>query len=327
MTFPLPDPSTEPSHPEGLFSPSLPGLQIAWDSTSLGLLKECPRKYYYTIILGWQPTGFAAHLAFGIALHKALETYDKAKALSGDYDRAVEEAVGFCLHYGHRTVAGEWAPYDAKFTHEPSKTRETLLRAVVWYLDQYREDPFQTLILSDGSPAVELSFKVNLKLTTPEGDPFLLCGHLDRVGRVGPHLYWMDRKTTKSDPNSRYWATFTPNNQMSLYHAATQLIFPETVSGGIIDAIQLGATFARFRRHTITRTPGQQAEWEQDTYQWIGLATHFAAENHWPQNDKACGNFGGCPFQIVCSRDPKVRKLVLENEGFIHRQWNPLISR
>ena len=28
------------------FSTEIPNLQLAWDSTSLGLLKECPRKYY-----------------------------------------------------------------------------------------------------------------------------------------------------------------------------------------------------------------------------------------------------------------------------------------
>jgi hypothetical protein len=37
------------------FSPSIPGLQFAFDSVSLGLLKECPRKYQYTILEGWIP--------------------------------------------------------------------------------------------------------------------------------------------------------------------------------------------------------------------------------------------------------------------------------
>ena len=38
-------------------SPFLPGtkIQYALDSTSLGNFKTCPRLYYYTNILGWQP--------------------------------------------------------------------------------------------------------------------------------------------------------------------------------------------------------------------------------------------------------------------------------
>ena len=63
------NPSTENS----AFSKSLPGLQIAWDSTSLGTLKECPRKYQYSIMLGKQPREISVHLTFGLYYHAALE--------------------------------------------------------------------------------------------------------------------------------------------------------------------------------------------------------------------------------------------------------------
>ena len=60
------------------FSPTIPGLQLAWDSTSLGVFKRCPREYYFTIILGWVPRTTSVHLTFGIMLHKAREIYEKA---------------------------------------------------------------------------------------------------------------------------------------------------------------------------------------------------------------------------------------------------------
>lgn len=48
-------------------SPFLPGtkIQYAWDSTSIGYLKTCPRLYQYTIIEGWQSKGESLHLRFG----------------------------------------------------------------------------------------------------------------------------------------------------------------------------------------------------------------------------------------------------------------------
>jgi hypothetical protein len=55
-------------------------LQFAWDSTSLGYLKECPRKYFYTIVEGWRGKGQSVHLEFGGLYHKALEEYDKLRA-------------------------------------------------------------------------------------------------------------------------------------------------------------------------------------------------------------------------------------------------------
>ena len=59
--------------------------------------------------------------------------------------------------------------------------RLTLLRSVVWYLDQFEHDSLETVILQDGKPAVELSFRFLTNYQAPTGEPFLLCGHFDRV--------------------------------------------------------------------------------------------------------------------------------------------------
>lgn len=312
---------------EPLFCESLGQLPRAWDSVMIGLAKTCWRKFYYIIVQGYQPQGFAAHLAFGIAYHKALENYDKDRAKGLDHDQAVNNAIRFCLSYGWRDSAGVFHPYDAAFTAEPTKTRDTLVRAVVWYLDQFKDDSLKTVILEGGKPAVELSFKISLAMDTPDGTPFALCGHLDRLVEYEDHLYFTDRKTTKSALSTYYWASFTPNNQMSLYYAASQIILREPARGGIIDAAQLGVGFARFARHIIHRTPGQQAEWLRDTYNTLDLATRFAAEEYWPMNDTSCSDFGGCPFRSICAKDPKVRTAFLEHEGFHKQQWNPLESR
>lgn len=319
--------TTPAEPPESLFSAALPNLQIAWDSTSLGLLKECPRKYQYTILQAYQPTGFATHLAFGIAYHRALELYDIDVTDGADHGEALTETVRYCLSYGERTPDGAFHPHDSSVTHDTTKTRETLTRSVIWYLEHFRNDPLQTLILANGRPAVELSFKLNLQLTTPDGAPFLLCGHLDRVVTHDDQVFFLDRKTTKSAIDGRYWRQFTPSNQMSLYYAATKLVLAEPAQGGIIDAAQVLVGGTRFARHTIYRTPAQEAEWLEDTYHWLGIAMNYAAENHWPMNDKACGNFGGCAFQPICSRDPQVRHRFLAGPGFTQRRWNPLENR
>src|SRR5438046_4651295 len=56
------------------------GMQLAWDSTSMGLLKECPRKYQLSILEGWTPKRTSVHLLFGLWYHGALERYDHAKS-------------------------------------------------------------------------------------------------------------------------------------------------------------------------------------------------------------------------------------------------------
>lgn len=317
-----------PATIENLFCLNSPLLPRAWDSVMLGLAKTCWRKFKYIIIDGYQPNGFAAHLAFGIAYHKALETYDKDICAGASHEIATLNAIRFCLNYGWRDQAGVFHAYDALYTQEPTKTRDTLVRSVVWYLDHFKDDPLETMIQANGEPAVELSFKINLTdFLNPDGQPFILCGHLDRVVNYEGHYYFTDRKTTKQQLNSWFWASFTPNNQMSLYYAASQIILKEPARGGIIDGVQLGVNFARFARHTIHRTPGQQSEWLRDVFDVLDQAARYAAEDYWPMNDTSCNDFGGCPFRGVCAKDPKVRQGFLDHEGFVKRPWNPLESR
>src|ERR1700748_1319683 len=110
-------------------------LQIAWDSTSLGLLKECQRKYYYTMIEGWRAKSESVHLTFGIHFHAALELYDKRRSLGDDYDEALDAAVAYCLEKTWDYETGEpWSP------DHNAKTRENLLRSVIWYLEEYKND-------------------------------------------------------------------------------------------------------------------------------------------------------------------------------------------
>ncbi len=72
-------------------SPFLPGtkIQFAWDSTSLGWLKTCPRLYEYSMIEGWRSHGPSVHLDFGQYYHHALELYDRHRAAGADYAEAL----------------------------------------------------------------------------------------------------------------------------------------------------------------------------------------------------------------------------------------------
>ena len=79
------------------FSQSIPGLQFAFDSVSLGLLKECPRKYQYTILEGWIPSQESVHLTFGLHYHKAIEIYDHRRAAGSSHDDALDSSVDYCL--------------------------------------------------------------------------------------------------------------------------------------------------------------------------------------------------------------------------------------
>ena len=307
------------------FSKDIPGFQIAWDSTSLGILKTCPRKYYYEIIEGWQPKGKPLPLIFGIHYHSALETYDKAKAQGADHEDATREAIRHAMQVEESQDNTHDYRFMLRETDCKSRNRETLVRAIVWYLDHFKEDAAETLILANGKPAVELTFKMEIPVPAYHEELFL-CGHMDRVVRFGDSIFVMDHKTTKGYLNDFYWKQYSPNNQVSLYTLASTIVLGETARGVIINACQLAVNFCRFARRPIHRTPKQTTEWLKETQHWIEQALHFAQASHWPMNDMACDKYGGCQFRDVCSADPSMRGRLLKS-GFAQRTWDPMKAR
>lgn len=302
-------------------STKTPNLQIAWDSTSLGELKLCPRKYQLRILEGWTPKSTSVHLIFGIAFHSALEHYDHARARGESFDQAMRCAV-------RRALAVTW---DAKLkrpwmSQDSYKNRENLLRTVVWYLDHFKEDTIETVILADGKPAVELSFRFALPFDSPEDGPYLLCGHLDKLGRLGTEIFIVDRKSTKHQLSMDYFKQYSPDNQFSTYIFAGQAAFGYQISGLICDAAQVLTEGSRFYREPITRTPAEIEEWVGDLQFWITTAEFYAKQGHWPMNDKACHVYGGCPYRDVCNKPPSLRETWLK-QGFEKKIWDPLSIR
>ena len=343
-------------------------VQWAWDSTALGTFKECARKYYYVMIRGFRSRGESPHLTFGIHYHSALEHYDKVRALGMDHEDALRETVkkvmldtwvdreyeyyekipmsesqsGFLHHirYGKNPVSDDGVvgipvpdTGSAWESDHNLKTRANLLRSVVWYLEEFAHDPAKTIILANGQPAVELSFRFEVSPT------LVLCGHLDRLVEWNEGTYVMDRKTSTTTLSSYYFDQYEPDNQMSLYTLAGRLVYNSPVRGVVIDAAQIAVGFTRFDRGLTYRTESQLYEWLEDTQHWIRIASEMAQdygvrleedqrfpESAFPLNDKSCHKYGGCQFRHVCARSPEVRESFLQSD-FEVRPWNPLIPR
>lgn len=336
---------TEPE-PVAPPSPFLEGthIQYAWDSTSLGLFKACPRKYQYTMILGYTPKSESCHLLFGRIFHAALEAYDHAKVEGFDHNDCVHEAVRYAVEeswfYPTEPSPEEWTGYpllpnlndkDTRY-----KNRETLISLIVDYLDYYgADDTATTITLANGRPAVELSFRFELDFgpgeAGAEGQPYLLCGHLDRLVDFNDGVYVMDRKTTKTTLSEYYFNQYEPDNQMTLYTYAGQILFGSPIKGVIVDGCQIKLEEPNaFARGFTSRTEGQLNEWMVDLQATLMMAEYYATSAYWPMNDTACDKYGGCKFRGICSKDPEVREIFLKSDFDkleLSERWNPLKPR
>jgi hypothetical protein len=304
------------------FSLQVPKLQLGWDSTSLGLLKSCPKLYEYSIIQGFGPREESVHLTFGILYHQALERYDHYKAQGLTHDKATLRCVEWMLHATWDKRMGRPWISDMR-----EKTRFTLVRTVVWFLEQFADDPIETVILRNGKPAVELSFRLGMDdFVASTGEEYVLCGHLDRIGKLNDDYFIVDKKTSKGPVDANFFSKFSPDNQMSLYSFAGKIVYEVPIRGVIIDGAQVGVTFSRLQRGFVPRTDGQLREWYDSTKFWIKQAEHFALSDYWPMNDKFCAMYGGCAFREVCSKSPEVRQEWLP-KMMKSRQWDPLKTR
>lgn len=334
------------------FSTTLPTLQLAWDSTSYGAFDKCPRFYQYSIIEGRTSPFINAHLTFGTLFHSATELYAKERAEGLDHNASLLSAI-------RHAVVETWdSSLNRPWTsEEPTKTRDTLLRSIVWYLDQFQNDSLKTVILANGKPAVELSFRFDSGVETL-GDyetcqdcqdalsqveknrvcstclgtqkvpaKFLLCGHLDRLVEWNGQLWITDKKTTKSELDDNYFKQFSPDSQISIYSIAGVVTLSEEIGGLIIDGAQILVTGSRFRRRPIPTSTDLLEEWMRDFQIRLREAESYAQDNYWPMNRKSCG-FGRfqCQFRPVCSAEPSIRETLLETL-YSRRVWDPLVPR
>ena len=92
----------------------------------------------------------SVNLRFGQLYHKALESYDQYRASGRGHDEALDLMV-------LATLAATWTPATSSPWHpdHPTKTRDKLIRSIIWYCGTFQEDAAQTVIFQTRKPAVE----------------------------------------------------------------------------------------------------------------------------------------------------------------------------
>lgn len=310
----------------GLISFTRDGWQHAWDGTSLSAWNKCPRYYQLAQLEGWTSRRQSPHLWFGGIYASSLEHFHRCRAKGMDQKESERSALLHCLvaswDYEHDAegspIPGTGGPHE---TDHNLKTRDTLIRSVVWYLAHFQDDPMETIILSDGTPAVELSFAIDF------GKDILYCGHIDRLVSYSGGTYVQDQKTCSTTVTAKFFQQWNPDIQMSGYSFAGSIMFRSPLSGVVIDAAQIAVGFTAFSRGFTPRSPEQLDEWQHMMHVHIADAKRAHESGEYPMRPTSCSMYGGCMFQKVCSRHPEHRKVVLESEFVRRDRWDPLKRR
>jgi hypothetical protein len=262
-------------------------------------------------------------LEFGGLYAAALERYAHAKASGATHDSATLAMVRWALeNSGERDENGEWLPWTPEGEAASLKNRYTLIRSLVWNVEDRLGTPFQTLILANGKPATELSF--SFPLFEVGGEEVSYCGHFDEIVTFDGQEWVKDDKTSKNSLDGNYRQSFTPDNQMSGYTVAGKIVLKRPIRGVLVRACQVGVNFNRFATFPVPRPQAVLDEWTRDAQVWITRAREDAQRGFFPLNDRACF---GCEFRKVCGVSPNHREAWLK-EDFVQRApWNPLLVR
>lgn len=302
------------------------GFRIAWDSTSAKAFMTCPRKFQFEMIEGWRLPSTSVHLRFGGIYASALEHYHKCMAAGAHREEAIRASVSLALveSWDHdldadgQRLPGTGAPWQSD--HD-KKNRETLIRTIVWYFDEFEEEEASTVILANGKPAVELSFKLQIE------NDLIFCGHIDRMIEVHGSIYVQDQKTTSGYINESYRRGFSVDFQMTGYSLAAKTLWAVPVKGVVIDAARILVGSSHFERFITQRTDAMIEDGLRLLKHLVKLEHQCAETGYYPPNYSACGNYGGCPFISVCNKPEHLRRNFLRAEFVQQEPWNPMVER
>lgn len=304
------------------FSKENPALQVIWSPSSLAKFMQDPALYYLEKVEGWREDPPPASMKWGTIYHEALQTYDERRLCGAHPDDALEAALMYAWRQAQEPVPGwtldEMAEYSGRKSDQ-NRTLESMMRAICWYRQEgygTDADSLETLTLPDGTWAHELEFLLPLDLYSPYGEQYMLGGYIDKaVRRKGQdEVLILDRKSTASSLGPFFKSRYDLDVQVDTYALAGKVCFDLPVKGVMIEATQIGKTFARFDRFHSGRTLSQLDEWLEDAQFWIKQAERCAEKGHWPINRATTGLYGGHPLYDALSYAPHAREGILRQQ-------------
>jgi len=297
------------------------------DSTKAKDYLECPRKFWWRHILGWETDGANINLVFGEAFHKIME-----QLLIDGYSVDAVDA-------GMTAFNKVYRQYYAAETDQDRAPKNAVYAelAAIDYIKNYSADLARYEVLH-----TEVSGSV--AIVPSDGDRRLtkLYFKMDSILRDSAldAIVSFEHKTTGQSFTQRYGNQWPLSFQIGTYsHVMRSFYPPEEVWGVIVNAISLLKTKTAFMRYPVRKTTPQMEVWlniadnvlwniEQDLESYMAETEDPGLTMHsFPLNPTSCDRWFGCPYLDFCVawENPITRTLsyIAPPEGFKQSFWDP----
>ena len=193
----------------------------SWDKVDPTKIKgymECPRKFFYSYLLGWQPQKESIHLIFGSAWHEAMKILYESDFSAENVMRAYRE--GFLPSYREHVDPGEDELY-------LPKTPARAFVALAYYASFHRNEFSKAQVLEyDGKKLVEIGGSVSVS------DEYSVCFRQDVIMKDHRGIFSLEHKTTSSLYGwKEQWAL---NPATAVYTHVLYCLFPAAEVSGIV---------------------------------------------------------------------------------------------
>lgn len=288
------------------------------DSSKLSTFQDCPRKFFYRYLLGWESEDPSIHLVFGSAWHEAMEVLFED---GPDYsNERIMEAYSRL-----ESVYRESFPVEAEDESREPKTPQNALDALVSYSERYTpRDTFTTnyVEVAGTVPITRdklIHFKIDVVVEKDNGD-----------------IWIIDHKTTgrKSRSWQEKWDLVI--QPWAYIHAAMQLWGVDRVQGMLINGTVFRKTDNEHVRMKVRKTMEDMQVGMWEARHWIQQLDWNMKEleksspddnvmQAFPRNPASCCKFG-CQYPEFCKNwaNPLARANFDEPPiGFEKEFWDP----
>jgi len=188
---------------------------------------------------------------------------------------------------------------------------------LVWYFEQWKDDPESIVIMPDGRPGLELHFNFFIDLTNSDGELYQVQGYIDSLRNfAGSYTCW-DYKTTGGSISDYYKDRFRIDLQNYIYTIASRTLTDQKFTSFLADIAGVGVSYTDFDRAPFDVTEGQLDEALSDIEHTIVELEHCAEAEYYPKNTKSCGF---CDFRNICDKDPSIRFNFLKSDFVENRR-------
>lgn len=299
---------------------------LFFDNTRVSSYFTCPRSYYFRHVRGWRRDGTSTALAFGGAMHEAMEVlWGKVNELS-PAELLTASMQAFNKKWAEEGFSTDEINMDEK--RNPGLAAEILHAYIEKYLAHLKG--IQVL-------AIEAPFVV--PLFTDDDHEVNYIGRFDKVWRDKKNVFVGEHKTTslyrKEGIFAKEWQeSFAPNNQVEGYLYAAQAIWGKECKGVFVDGIMVHKTVRAFTRISVRRMTAALDAWIWETSYWINEILDNMTQlgnmddpfmKAFPKRTEHCqGKYGLCGYLPICKyADPNPQRVVAPPENFIEEIWDP----